>query len=613
MMFRRVQPLRVLLYVLLAACQKSGTIEQGGNGDPQGSPPGDSDPGDGSGDDPGYPGDAWLPGDVSPGDPNPGDVLSPGDSGLPISPDEPFVWFPIDFSQAKDLGHVPQLVVPSSGPKTVMFTDTTDAIGLTSAIGGGNTHGVGLALVDVNNDGWEDLFIANGRRNNSQVFFDSMLFTNEGDGTFSDASVTANVSGANGILNGRDAFSVAAADYDNDGDVDLYIGTHPNDVLMQNNGAGIFSDVTVARGAGGPASDGNAVGSGSSKIVSFGDVNNDGWLDIVSATSTLADPGAYLLLNDGTGNFSDVTDGSNVAIHPNGNPCAVLWSDYDNDADVDLWIWNDRGGRVLLRNDFDPQTPSTISFQDVSAAAQISGLDVGNPMGIDGVDIDRDGYSDYYVSDIGGNPLLRNNGDGTFTDITSAAGTGGEFGWGLGFEDFNADGWWDIFVAQEDTEQFFLAFENNGQLPPSFTRRNISYPGVIDGGDSHNVAVAFADLDRDGRTDVVTATTDGSRINAYRNDSDIGTASWLEVRVSQAPGTGERGGIGARVIVRTGDTILFRDVTGGSSRASQNAHSARFGLGQWSGANWVAVLWPDGRQISVLGVAGKQRLDLPLP
>ena len=222
-------------------------------------------------------------------------------------------------------------------------------------------------------------------------------------------------------------------------------------------------------------------------------------------------------------------------------------------------------------------------------------------MGIDGADLDHDGDVDYYVSNIRNNPLLRNDGDGTFTNVTGSAGTGGDFGWGLGFEDFNLDSHPDIFVAQEDNLPF-LVFTNSGAAPLSFSRSDFSHIAVSNTGRAHNVAVAFADYDRDGRTDVLTATTDGSRVSLFRNATDVGSHAWLEVIVSEAPDSGAAGGATARVLVKTGDLVQFREIYGGSSRASQNALGARFGLGDWTGAEYVAVQWPNGAQSVVTGV-----------
>ena len=282
----------------------------------------------------------------------------------------------------------------------------------------------------------------------------------------------------------------------------------PTDFLLQNDGNGNFVDATASAGAGGPSS--TQPGS-ASKIAAWGDYNADGLLDVVVASSTFDNgSSAYLLRNEGNGTFSDVTTQANMVISPEGNPCAVMWSDMDADGDHDLWVWNDRGNpttnRSFMRNDDGVFTDDTVA---VGAT-----FDVAHPMGIDGADLDRDGHIDYYVSNVATNPLLRNNGDGTFSDASAAAGTLGDFGWGLGFEDFNHDGWWDIFVAQEDNLPY-LTFYNQRSAPLAFTRQDWPHNNVASNG--HNVAVAFADYDHDGKVDIVTASTSGDRVTLYHN------------------------------------------------------------------------------------------------
>ncbi len=529
-----------------------------------------------------------------------GDGDRPAPDAQPPFSAEPF-WFPVDLTGARALGQVPSRVSAADvvEPGPVSFVDATDAAGLGEQVGGGNQHGVGVALVDVTGDDLPDLVVANGRSNVTGQQFASAFWRNAGDGTFEDATAA---SGIGDITAGRDLYSVAAADYDNDGDVDLYFGAQPTDILARNDGSGVFSDVTEAAGAGGPPSNPDLVSDGRSKVVAFGDFDGDGHIDIASASSTLPAPDAYLLRNRGDGTFADVTAATGMRAAGRGNPCAIMWTDYDNDGDADLWIWNDRGGKVLLRNE------SGVAFTDVTADAQ--DVDINNPMGIDGADMDHDGDLDYYVSNIGNNPLLESNGAGAFTDITREAGTGGEYGWGLAFEDFDADSWADLFVAQED-DRTYLVFTNQRGAPARFSRGDVAHPVVQNSSAAHNVAAAFGDYDRDGRTDVVTVNTDGTRITLHRNATDLGTAGWLEVRVPAVPSTGERGGIGVRIGVKTGDLIQFRDITGGSSRASQNDHSVRFGLGHYTGAEWVFALWPDGRSSALVNVAANQSVDMP--
>lgn len=489
-------------------------------------------------------------------------------------------WVDVDTSQGTDLGFVPERITDPAPSGPLRLEDVTVAAGLGDAIGGGNSHGVGIAFVDLSGDGWPDVFVANGLDHDG-TNHRSYYYVNQKDGTFADRTAASGLD----ALSSADLFSVAAADFDADGDVDLYVGASINDILMVNQGDGTFRDGTVEARAGGPPSNPALFGDGRSKVVSFGDFDGDGDLDIVSASSALPARGAYLLLNAGDGTFVDATESSDVHIDPFGNPCAVLWSDYDTDGDQDLWIWNDRGGKVLLEND------GAGRFEDVTESSGAARIDIGNPMGIDAADIDHDGDLDYYVSNIGNNPLLRNNGDKTFSNITGRAGTGGDYGWGLAFEDFDLDGWPDLFVAQEDDRPHLL-FHHDGVVPPTFERIEVEHREIMSSRRAHNVAAAFADYDRDGRVDVVLAGTDGARIVLYRNTTDVGDHRYLHVFVE--PANANRTGVTARVAVKTGELVQFKDLLGGSSRASQNEHSVRFGLGPYTGADWAVVLWPNG-------------------
>jgi enediyne biosynthesis protein E4 len=542
-------------------------------------------------------GGAGDPGGGPHGDGGGGEGLNPSDGSDGVVQGGPF-WSPIDLAGATDLGHTPVLLGESErvAPGAITFADETVAAGLGEVIGGGNQHGVGVAFVDLSGDGRPDLVVINGRGNTNGEQYESVYYRNNGDGTFQDATESSGIGAA---LRGVDGYSIAAADYDNDGDIDLYVGAQPTDILLRNDG-GSFVDMTQAAGAGGPESDPQLVADGRGKVVAWGDFDGDGHLDIASASSTLPDPNAYLLRNQGDGTFVDITAATGMAASPRGNPCAIMWTDYDNDGDADLWIWNDRGDHVLLRNE------AGASLTDVTQ--QADGVAITNPMGIDGADMDHDGDLDYYISNIGAHPLMENQGDGTFVDITRVAGTVGDYGWGLAFEDFNSDSWPDLFVAQEDNRPYF-SYQNLARSGRAeFMQRLVSHPSVQNGNAAHNVAAGFADADGDGRTDAVTVNTDGTRITLHRNVTDLGSHRWLDVRIAQTPTTGERGGIGARVGVKTGDLVQFLDITGGSSRASQNELSARFGLGNWSGAEWVVVLWPDGRFLAAVGVEGNQVL-----
>lgn len=500
---------------------------------------------------------------------------------------EPF-WEAPALDRAIDLGGEIRPLEASelrpAGPPS--FLDVTDAMGLADARAGGNQHGVGVAFVDLDGDSYPDIFVANG--NDGDRTLGSRFYKNMAGVAFVDKTAEAGFE----VLNGVDCFSAAAADYDADGDVDLLLGALPTDILFANDGTGKFTDVTRTARAGGPIADASLAIDGRSKIAAFGDMNGDGLYDIISSSSMLPEPYAYYLQNRGDGTFEDRTEAVGAKADSFGNPCAVMWSDFDNDADSDVWIWNDRGDRILLRNEDGER------FEEVTGPAAVDDIDIDHPMGIDGADMDHDGDLDYYVSNIGDNPLIQNLGDGTFKDITGDAGTQGEFGWGLGFEDFDADTFADIFVAQEDNLPA-LIFRNSGDR--TFESMRLPHPGVSSSVRAHNKPVAFADFDKDGRIDVVVAGTDGSRINLYRNTTELGSRRWLFI---SAP-------IGARVGVKTGDLMQFDEVNGGSSRASQNEHTVRFGLGDFTGAEQVFVLYPWGGQTLLTNVPGDQHLSIP--
>lgn len=502
--------------------------------------------------------------------------------GTPFSPDT----LP---TESRDEGHRPEAVPTvqrrDAGP--IQLRNVAAEVGLDGIAAGGNQHGSAVAFVQLRGDPRPDILLVNGINNVTGEAFASRLLVNVDGERFVDETQAAGLD----ILRNADGYSVAAADFDRDGDLDLYIGRSPRDLLLRNDD-GVFQDVTDQLGAGGPADESALYADGRSKVVAWGDFDGDGWVDIVSASSALSGPGLYLLRNlEGRG-FEDVTEAQGPRIHPRGNPCAVLWSDVDGDRRPDLWVWNDRGGHVLLKN-------TGSGFDDITQAAEVSPVRIRNPMGIDGADFDHDGDVDYYVSNIGNNPLLINLGDGTFEDRTEAMKTGGEYGWGLGFVDFDHDGWLDLFVAQED-ERPHLVFHNRGPDAP-FDRIEVEGLRVRDSAAAHNRSVAFADYDQDGRVDVLVGGSDGSPPALYRNETDVGTHQSLRIRLPAGPGA-PAGHVGARVGVQVDGEVRFRDVHAGASRGAQNSYELHFGLGHLSGADWVRIEWPGRRAEVVYGV-----------
>jgi ASPIC and UnbV/FG-GAP-like repeat len=338
----------------------------------------------------------------------------------------------------------------------------------------------GIAAVDVDNDGFYDLFVPDGVA--------SRLLRNGGDGTFEDITTRAGLSGLDGVSVG------VFADYDNDGYKDLFVSrTFRHNQLFHNNGDGTFADVTARSGIGDDCC---------TTVASWGDYDNDGRLDLY--VGRYLDPrtkipttfyarngeGNRLYHNNGDGTFSDVT--ANARVGDTGLCLGSVWGDYDDDGFPDLYVANDFGRKTLYHNNRDG------TFSDVTIRA--GALDYGAGMSASMGDFDNDGHLDLYVANIrsehawfadsptvwrfmvnslrqgvwttdmplyfqilrqsgrqfadvfremaSGNTLLRNRGDGTFEDVTSRAGANpiGWF-WGSAFADFDNDGWLDIYSA----------------------------------------------------------------------------------------------------------------------------------------------------------------------
>jgi len=513
--------------------------------------------------------------------------LGPGDGPPPDAPPpdaspDTFVAAPLPPSQIRD-----------GGP--IEFEDVTDAAGLSGAVTLASQHAGGVVFTDLDGDGWPDIFLANGKDGLTPAQLPSAMYHNNGDRTFSDVTARAGLA-----LPGIDTYSAAAGDVDNDGYVDLYVAAVPTNLLLHNNGDGTFRDVTASANAGGPpftAQQLDARFSFASRVVAMGDFDGDGWLDLVSAGSMAVPPYIVLLRNNGDGTFRDVTTASRVAIPTYGNPEVVLWTDYDNDGDIDLFIWDDTGDQILLRNDGGV-------FTDVTRASRVRNIAAGNSMGIDVADIDHDGYLDYFVSQIGNTVLAHYNGNGTFTDLGAALGLQSEWGWGIGFQDFDADGWVDILEAQIGGLPNLL-YRNRGNRSFQRFERFPSY-GNPSNPDT-NVSIAFADYDHDGAVDALFASSAGTHVHLLRNLTDRGSRAWLHVTLEGGwPGADNTTGVGARVSVKTGNLVQFRDIEAGCNHLSQSELGVHFGLGDWNGAEEVRVRWPSGRQSLLTNVRGNQ-------
>ena len=405
----------------------------------------------------------------------------------------------------------------------------------------------GPLFFDADGDGALDLFVGGTRGTPNR------LFVSNRDGTFTDRTA------ASGLPPIMDTFSASAADYDRDGDLDLFL-THwqtPMQAshLWRNNGHGVFVNVDDTAGI-------NTIGDGMwdwSFTANFCDLDGDAWPDVV-VTGDFKTSRVFMNRRDGT--FADAT--TPVISDENGMGAAV--GDYDNDGDVDWFV---------------------ASIFD----------ETGVPNAEWGIT---------------GNRMYANRGDGSFDDATDIAGVRrGGWGWGASFVDVDNDGWLDLFQVNGwpfEVETFLAdpsrLFMNAGD--GTFLERS-SEAGAADTGQGRGV-VCF-DYDRDGDIDLFITNYRSAPV-LLRNDSDNGNA-WLTLSL-RGPARNVQA-IGARVRIESGGLTQAREVGCGNNYLSQNPAELHVGMGTHERADRIRIDWPDGAVTTLLDVAARQRLVVEHP
>ena len=495
------------------------------------------------------------------------------------------------------------------------FTEVSRSLGIDYAALPNFLMGGGGVFFDYNNDGYLDLYFTGGNRRD-------LLYKNNGDGTFTEVGEAA------GILETEEYYSmgVATGDVDNDGDRDLFIATFGREadqfarnLFYRNNGDGTFTEVGTSVGITHPSYSASA---------SFGDVNMDGYLDIYVANYVITQGSIetdaqgniiafspechpnFLYLNNGDGTFSEsaaLLGLDNVFEGNGGCGLAVAFTDYDNDSYPDIYIANDFGEWASSNKLYRNNHPQEL-FQDVSLETRMNIQMFG--MGIAIGDYDEDQDLDYYVTNIRGNVLLQNQGNGTFADVAPILGvdnvfTGDKFttGWGAVFFDYDNDSYLDLALANGfvGTEPIISTavrdedklYHNNGD--GTFT--DVSVQEAFNNAEI-NRGIIVGDYDNDGDLDVfVSVLEDFESVDPhmllYRNDLD-NDFNWLKVDLR---GTrSNRDGFGSRLRLFAGNRTLLREIDGGSSFASQNSTTAHFGLGTIDAIDSLEVIWPGGNR-----------------
>jgi enediyne biosynthesis protein E4 len=522
---------------------------------------------------------------------------------------------------------------PPASNDAPLFADVTGASGIAFVHQSGatsekymfETFGSGVAWIDYNDDGFPDLFFVNGAPAGSNA-----LYRNNRNGTFTDVTQQAGVGGTTSAKSYRTG--AAVGDYDNDGDLDLYVTAFGPNALYRNNGDGTFTDVTAPAGVGGGTNEW-------STSTGFLDFDRDGDLDlyVVNYLDYRLDDNPYcglrkpgyrmycqptmfdgkadrLFRNDGNGTFTDVSQQAGIA-NPAGKGLGVTFCDFDADGDEDIYVANDMVRNFLYRNNGDG------TFVDVAYGAGV-GFDAnGKPqagMGVDCADVNGNGLPDIFVTNFSEelNTLYDNRGAGIFEDVTSKIGLESGFiplGFGTKMFDVDNDGDLDIHVVNGHV------IDNVHLFRPALTyaQKDLLYENV--GGRFRDISVqagpalqvervgrglAVADFDNDGNLDVAIANLGRPAVLLKNRGARAG--NWLLIR---AQGTkSNRFGLGTRVVVEAGGTRQVREINNVASYLSCNDIRLHVGLGASKTADRIELLWPSGTRQTLTNVVANQVL-----
>jgi enediyne biosynthesis protein E4 len=531
-------------------------------------------------------------------------------------------------------------VATSQAPPAVQFTDVAAA----SGIGFQHVNGAsadrhlyeimsgGGAFLDYDEDGWQDVVLVDGGSLADPAVAKTArhrLYRNRGNGTFAD------VTASSGITHREYGMGACAADYNNDGWIDLYVTNVGPNILYQNKAGKGFTDVTTTAGVAGA--------SVFTASCAFADVDRDGDVDLFVVNYvdarvdnnifcgdagrkfriychplTFAPLGNVLYRNNGNGTFTDISKEAGISNH-RGNGLGVVFGDYDDDGWPDGFVANDTTPNFLLHND------RGRTFTQVALGAGVSVASDGNPragMGTDFGDYDGDGDLDLFVSnhELEAHTLFRNVGKGLFEDVTFPSGVGSAtlpyVGFGAVFLDYDNDTDLDLGIvnghvmnspghvragAKEAQRKLLLRNGGGGRLTDVGRQSGSGFAAERVGR-----TLVAGDIDNDGDLDLL-VTNNGGAVDLLRNDGGTGNAAVL---IRLAGTRSNRSAIGARVRLTAGGATQVREVKAGSSYLGQNDLRVHFGLGQAARIDRLAIRWPNGQEEIIDGAAVNQILTV---
>ncbi|HHC80111.1 MAG TPA: T9SS type A sorting domain-containing protein [Flavobacteriia bacterium] len=455
------------------------------------------------------------------------------------------------------------------------------AVALRTDVTYGNSFlGGGVSFCDFDGDGWDDITYATG--SGQEIYF----FKNN-QGTFSQINL--------GIANTFKVKQVIWIDYDNDGDKDFFATSIEGfNKFYRNDGNLSFTDITASIGF--FTDDKRTFGA------SFGDIDNDGDLDafICNRDDIAANQYSYLYRND-NGTYVDITAAAGLSTEAQLSFCSAFF-DYNNDGFQDIYIANDKFSNInrLYKNNGDG------TFTDVSVAS-------GAGIAIDAMsttigDYNNDGWFDIYVSNSpGGNYHLRNNGDGTFTNVASTVGTAFfSVGWGAVF--FDADNDTDVDLYVSSSEVGAVA----GRLPSAFYENQGNNTFTIPAGigfendNRKSYSNAIGDINNDGLPDIIVM-NDTENNFLWKNTSSNAN-HWLKIKLQGVASNSD--GIGSKIEISAGGKVQYRYTLSGEGYLAQNSTTEFFGLKDAAVVDYVKVTWLSGIQDVLENVAVNQTLNL---